>query len=113
MHGQLTTTLFGTEADLTDHATLIDIAKHLAGRVVFNSVPTGVDVNAATVHGGPYPSTTDSRFTSVGMEAIKRWVRPVCYQDCPDALLPTSLQDANPTGILRKVNGQYHRNAIN
>jgi 2,5-dioxopentanoate dehydrogenase len=112
LHGQLSTTLFGTKDDLANHAQLLDIAKHIAGRIVFNNVPTGVDVNAATVHGGPYPSSTDGRFTSVGMDAIKRWVRPVCYQDCPDSLLPIALQNSNPSGILRKVNGQYHRDKI-
>jgi 2,5-dioxopentanoate dehydrogenase len=74
---------------------------------VFNGVPTGVEVSNATVHGGPYPATTDGRFTSVGMEAIKRWVRPLCYQDCPDFLLPDELKNKNPLGILRKLNGVY------
>lgn len=112
LHGQLTTSLIGTEAELIEYRHLTEIAKIIAGRVVYNNVPTGVDVNNATVHGGPYPSTTDARFTSVGMDAIKRWVRPVCYQDCPDGLLPDSLQNGNPLGILRKVNGEYTRDGI-
>jgi 2,5-dioxopentanoate dehydrogenase len=113
LHGQLTTTLMGTETELLKWATLTDIASHLSGRIVFNNVPTGVDVNAATVHGGPYPSSTDGRFSSVGTEAIKRWVRPVCFQDCPDPLLPLPLQNSNPMGIFRKINGDFTRNSVN
>jgi NADP-dependent aldehyde dehydrogenase len=105
--GQLTTTLMGTDADLKEHAALLDIAEQVAGRVIFNGVPTGVEVCDAMIHGGPWPSTTDSRFTSVGTSAIQRWLRPVCYQDCPDALLPDALKDANPLGIWRKVNGEF------
>jgi alpha-ketoglutaric semialdehyde dehydrogenase len=112
LEGQLTTSIIGTETELLEHRQLVDIAKIIAGRVVFNNAPTGVDVNHATVHGGPYPSTTDGRFTSVGMDAIKRWVRPVCFQDCPDALLPECLQNSNPFGLLRKVNGTFTRDAI-
>jgi 2,5-dioxopentanoate dehydrogenase len=109
LKGQLTTTIIGTEHDLRANPALLDIAKNIAGRVVFNSVPTGVEVGNATVHGGPYPATTDARFTSVGMDAIKRWVRPVCFQDCPDYLLPEELKSSNPIGIFRKVDGEYTR----
>jgi NADP-dependent aldehyde dehydrogenase len=105
----LTTTIIGTEQDLQSNKDLIDIARNIAGRIVFNNVPTGVEVSNATVHGGPYPASTDPRFTSVGMDAIKRWVRPICYQDCPDYLLPDEIKDSNPLGILRKVNGEYKR----
>lgn len=113
LKGQLTTTIMGTEQDFDQNQELILSARNIAGRVVFNGIPTGVEVSNATVHGGPYPASTDSRFTSVGMDAIKRWVRPVCWQDCPDRFLPDELKDANPLGILRKVNGQYHRNPLN
>jgi NADP-dependent aldehyde dehydrogenase len=109
LKGQLTTTIIGTEQDLQSNKDLIDIARNIAGRIVFNNVPTGVEVSNATVHGGPYPASTDPRFTSVGMDAIKRWVRPICYQDCPDYLLPDEIKDSNPLGILRKVNGEYKR----
>ncbi|MEZ4995862.1 MAG: aldehyde dehydrogenase (NADP(+)), partial [Saprospiraceae bacterium] len=105
--GQLTTTIMGTDTDLEQHADLLDIAEQVAGRVIFNGVPTGVEVCDAMIHGGPWPSTTDSRFTSVGTSAIQRWLRPVCYQDCPDALLPNALKEANPLGIWRKVNGEF------
>ncbi|MFZ1458051.1 MAG: aldehyde dehydrogenase (NADP(+)) [Saprospiraceae bacterium] len=112
LKGQLTTTIMGTDHDLEVNKDLIDIAKNIAGRIVFNGVPTGVEVSNATVHGGPYPAATDSRFTSVGMDAVKRWVRPICYQDCPDALLPEELKNENPLGIMRKTNGAYGRNPV-
>ncbi len=105
--GQLTTTIMGSDHDLENNKDLIDIARNIAGRIVFNGIPTGVEVGNATVHGGQYPATTDSRFTSVGMDAIKRWVRPICWQDCPEYLLPDELKTDNPLGIFRKVNSQY------
>ena len=107
--GQLTITLMCTEKDLEDHQGLIEEVKEKAGRIIFNGVPTGVEVCPSMQHGGPYPSTTDSRFTSVGTAAIKRFVRPVTYQDCPDKYLPPELQDANPLGIWRTVNGSLTR----
>ncbi|MFZ1750990.1 MAG: aldehyde dehydrogenase (NADP(+)) [Saprospiraceae bacterium] len=107
LKGQLTTTIMGTEDDLSIAQDLINIARNIAGRIVFNNAPTGVEVGNATVHGGPYPASTDPRFTSVGMDAIKRWVRPLCYQDCPDALLPDELKENNPLGIVRKVDGVF------
>ncbi len=105
--GQLTTTFMVHEEDMEVVKTFMSDAEHMAGRIVFNFEPTGVEVGHATVHGGPYPATTDSRFTSVGMEAVKRWLRPVCYQDCPESLLPLSLRDSNPLKIWRKVNGTF------
>lgn len=84
----------------------------VAGRIVFNGPPTGVRVAAGMVHGGPFPATNRPDTTAVGPFAIERWCRPVCYQNCPDALLPPELQNANPRGILRLVNGQYTRDAI-
>lgn len=107
LEGQLTTTIMATDSDLAQNADLLDIAEQVAGRVIFNGVPTGVEVCDAMIHGGPWPSTTDSRFTSVGTSAIQRWLRPVCYQDCPDTLLPAALKDANPLGIWRRVNGEW------
>ena len=109
LKGQLSTTIIGTETDLKTHKGLINTARNIAGRIVFNMTPTGVEVGNATVHGGPYPATTDPRFTSVGMDAIKRWARPVCYQDCPDELLPDELKNGNPLNILRKTNGLFSR----
>ncbi|NCI49614.1 aldehyde dehydrogenase (NADP(+)) [Sediminibacterium roseum] len=107
--GQLTTTLMGTDKDFATHHSLLDIAPSIAGRIVFNGVPTGVDVSASMVHGGPYPASTDSRFTAVGVNAVKRWVRPVCYQSCPDALLPDELKAANPLGIWRLVDNVWKK----
>jgi alpha-ketoglutaric semialdehyde dehydrogenase len=107
--GQLTTTLMGTDNDFTNHPDLMDIAPAIAGRVVFNGVPTGVEVCPSMVHSGPFPACTDSRFTAVGINAVKRWVRPVCYQNCPPALLPDALKEGNPLGIWRLVNNQWGR----
>ena len=86
-------------------AALLTRLSALAGRVLVNGWPTGVAVTAAQHHGGPYPATT-STSTSVGATAIERWLRPVAYQDTPPALLPPELQDANPSGVPRRVDGK-------
>lgn len=103
--GQLTTSLMGTDKDFANYPALLDTATAIAGRIVFNGVPTGVEVCPSMVHGGPFPATTDSRFTAVGINAVKRWVRPVCYQHCPPTLLPEALQEGNPLNIWRMRNG--------
>lgn len=103
LEGQLSVTVHGTGEDLLAHRELIDLLVTKAGRIVFNGFPTGLEVGPATVHGGPYPATSDGRSTSVGTRAIERFVRPVCYQDCPDELLPPELRDANPAGIRRTI----------
>jgi len=107
--GQLTATIMGTDQDLAAHRDLISLQTSLAGRVIINDVPTGVEVNSSMVHGGPFPATSDARFTSVGTSAILRWVRPVCFQGFPDALLPEELQNANPRGIWRTVNNEWKK----
>lgn len=112
LQGQLTTSLMGTEKDFSDNIDMIEAASSIAGRVIFNGVPTGVEVCPSMVHGGPYPATTDSRFTAVGIESAKRWVRPVCYQNCPDGLLPDELKNANPLHLLRFVNSVWTREAV-
>jgi len=112
VEGQLTATLHATEADLTAFADLIGILERKAGRLIVNGFPTGVEVCHAMVHGGPYPATSDSRATSVGTYSIYRFVRPVCYQDFPQAALPDELKDANPLGIMRLVDGQLTREAV-
>ncbi|HZZ40258.1 MAG TPA: aldehyde dehydrogenase (NADP(+)) [Acidobacteriaceae bacterium] len=112
LEGHLTATVHGTEKDLAEFRDLIAILERKAGRVIFNGYPTGVEVSDAMVHGGPYPATSDSRFTSVGTPAVLRFARPVCYQGCPEAILPEELRDANPRGILRAVNGKQTREAI-
>ncbi len=91
LEGQLTATIHGTPQDLHDFADLVAILEQKAGRLVFNSFPTGVEVCHAMVHGGPYPSTSDGRSTSVGTRAIFRFTRPVCYQGFPDEALPAEL----------------------
>jgi NADP-dependent aldehyde dehydrogenase len=105
LSGHLTATVHGTEKDLTNHKDLVDILEQKVGRIVFNGFPTGVEVCHAMVHGGPYPATTDGRSTSVGTAAIFRFTRAVCYQGMPQGLLPAELQDENPLGIWRLVNG--------
>ncbi|UVM58137.1 aldehyde dehydrogenase (NADP(+)) [Pseudomonas sp. B21-012] len=112
LHGQLTATLIAEAEDLQSHAELLPLLEQKVGRVLFNGYPTGVEVCEAMVHGGPYPATSDARGTSVGSLAIERFLRPVCYQNCPDALLPPALQNANPLGIARLVDGQSSRTAL-
>jgi alpha-ketoglutaric semialdehyde dehydrogenase len=89
----LTATVHGTSTELDQFRDLFDILERKAGRLVMNGFPTGVEVCAAMHHGGPYPATTDSRSTSVGTDAIKRFLRPVCYQNYPQELLPEPLRD--------------------
>ena len=79
---------------------------------MINGVPTGVEVCDSMVHGGPYPASTDSRFTAVGVKAVNRWLRPVSYQNWPDSLLPLALQNANPLKITRAINGQQSKDAL-
>ena len=106
LDGHLTATLLGDEDDLAANRELIQVLEQKAGRLIFNAFPTGVEVTHAMVHGGPYPSTSDPRFTSVGSLAIYRFARPVCFQGFPQALLPPELQDANPRGIARLRDGK-------
>lgn len=110
--GQLTTTLMASEEDMVEYADIADAARELSGRLIMNGVPTGVAVCLAMQHGGPYPATTDSRFTSVGADGIKRFARPLCFQNFSDAFLPPELQNANPLGIWRTVDDTLTRDAI-
>ena len=107
--GHLTATIHGTETDLHEFRDLVAILKDKVGRLVFNGFPTGVEVSHAMVHGGPYPSTSDGRSTSVGSHAISRFCRPVCYQGFPEATLPDELRDSNPLGMWRMVDGEMTR----
>ncbi|WP_341873898.1 aldehyde dehydrogenase family protein [Leucobacter coleopterorum] len=104
LSGQLTVTVFAAESDAVAPA-LLDEAAQKAGRVLWNQWPTGVSVTYAQQHGGPYPATTAVGTTSVGAAAIERFVRPVAFQGVPDGLLPAELQEANPLGIGRRVDG--------
>jgi 2,5-dioxopentanoate dehydrogenase len=106
LSGHLTATIFGDENDLAANRELIQILEQKAGRLIFNAFPTGVEVTHAMVHGGPYPATSDPRFTSVGSLAIYRFARPVCFQNFPPSQLPPELQDENPLGIRRLRDGK-------
>lgn len=112
LHGQLTGTVMATASDLQQFQRHIDILTGRVGRIIYNGVPTGVEVSHAMMHGGPFPATSFAHFTSVGTEAIKRFLRPVCYQDCPPEFLPPALKDENPLGIMRKLNGEYTKDAV-
>jgi len=112
VRGQLTITLLAEDNDLVNFADLVPIIEQKAGRLLVNGYPTGVEVCDAMIHGGPYPATSDSRGTSVGTLAIERYLRPVCYQNYPQHLLPAALQDSNPLNIDRLVNGKMTREAL-
>ena len=112
LEGQLTGTIISDENEIKDHTSIIHTLQNRVGRIIFNGVPTGVEVCPSMQHGGPYPASTDSRFTAVGVDSIKRFVRPFSYQDWPNALLPDELKDENPLGILRLVNGDKTKNKI-
>jgi len=106
LEGQLTATLHLDENDLPDAKALLPVLERKAGRLLVNGWPTGVEVCDAMVHGGPFPATSDARSTSVGTAAIQRFLRPVCYQDFPDALLPDALKHGNPLLLRRLLDGQ-------
>lgn len=106
LQGQLTVTLHADDDD--DLTTLMEAITAKTGRVVFNEWPTGVTVSYAQHHGGPYPATTAPSATSVGTASIGRFMRPVAYQGLPDSALPPSIQESNPWGIARRVDGQFH-----
>lgn len=112
LEGHLTATIWGTDSDLAEYADLVAILERKAGRLIFNGFPTGVEVSDAIIHGGPYPSSSDGRFTAVGSRAILRFARPVCYQGFPETSLPDELRNSNPLGILRMINGNTSREAV-
>ena len=109
--GQLTGTLHAESDELEALRPVVAALEGLAGRVIFNGFPTGVAVTRAMQHGGPYPATT-ALHTSVGTTAIRRFQRPVTWQNAPAELLPAALRDANPLGIWRLVNGELTRDAV-
>jgi 2,5-dioxopentanoate dehydrogenase len=106
LEGQLTATLHLDEGDVEQARALLPALERKAGRLLVNGWPTGVEVCDAMVHGGPFPATSDSRSTSVGTGAILRFLRPVCYQDFPDSLLPDALKQGNPLRLRRLLDGQ-------
>jgi alpha-ketoglutaric semialdehyde dehydrogenase len=105
LEGQLTATVHYAQADAGAARRLLPVLEDLAGRILFNGWPTGVEVSHAMVHGGPFPATSDARSTSVGTRAIERFQRPVCYQDVPDEVLPDAVRDDNPWRLTRRVDG--------
>jgi NADP-dependent aldehyde dehydrogenase len=112
LQGQLTCTLWGTDQEHELQQALTDVLRDKCGRLLYSGVPTGVEVNHAMTHGGPFPATTDSRSTSVGTYAIKRFARPVTFQSAPQALLPAELQDENRTGLWRTLNGKLSQSSL-
>lgn len=112
LEGQLTATLMATEEDILQHESLVEEVKNICGRFILNGVPTGVEVCLSMQHGGPFPATTDSRFTSVGADGIKRFARPVAFQNWSNELLPAELKNENPLQIWRVVNNERSRSGI-
>ena len=112
LEGQLTATLMATENDMEQYEELVEAVKDICGRFILNGVPTGVEVCQSMHHGGPFPATTDSRFTSVGADGIKRFARPISFQNWPDGSLPDELKNGNPLGIWRTVNNELSKEKI-
>ncbi|NNK71763.1 MAG: aldehyde dehydrogenase family protein, partial [Flavobacteriaceae bacterium] len=106
LEGQLTGTIISVDDEIQRYQGVVEALKDRVGRIIFNGVPTGVEVAPAMLHGGPYPASSDSRFTAVGRHAIRRWVRPFSYQNWPDNLLPDELKNSNPLQISRLINGE-------
>ena len=105
VEGQLTATLQLDAGDEAQARALLPVLERKAGRILANGYPTGVEVSHAMVHGGPFPATSNAAFTSVGASAIDRFLRPVCYHDIPDSLLPDALKEGNPKGLWRLRDG--------
>ena len=109
LKGHLTATIHGTEEDFENYKALFSILELKVGRIIINGYPTGVEVCHAMVHGGPYPATSAPQSTSVGTNAIKRFVRPVCFQDYPNAFLPEALKNENTGNIWRLIDGELSK----
>lgn len=112
LEGQLTATLMATENDIRIHDKIVEAVKNICGRIILNSVPTGVEVCLSMQHGGPFPATTDSRFSSVGADAIKRFARPLAFQNWSNEMLPDELKNENPLGLWRTVNNELTKDGI-
>jgi 2,5-dioxopentanoate dehydrogenase len=112
LKGQLTATLHADEEDMELAGKLAEILRTKVGRIIWNGYPTGVEVCPAMHHGGPYPATSDARFTSVGTAAIQRFVHPTCYQNFPEGLLPVELRNKNERDIWRMVNGELTKGDV-
>jgi len=112
LEGQLTGTVISDDSEISNYSGVVSALQNRVGRIIFNGVPTGVEVCPSMLHGGPYPASTDSRFSAVGIHSIKRWVRPFSYQDWPNDLLPDALKNENPLQISRLVNNEQTTNKI-
>jgi 2,5-dioxopentanoate dehydrogenase len=112
LEGQLTATVHAEPEESALAQSLVNKLQEKVGRIVWNGYPTGVEVAPSMHHGGPYPATTDSRFTSVGTAAIQRFAKPICYQNFPHDLLPSELQNTNTRKIWRLVNGTLSKEDI-
>jgi NADP-dependent aldehyde dehydrogenase len=112
LNGQLTGSIFGTNFEFAENLKLISILKQKVGRIIFNGVPTGVTVCPSMHHGGPYPASTDSRFTAVGIDSVSRFSRPIVFQNCPQEFLPHGLKNVNSLNINRRINGKWTRDSI-
>lgn len=112
LEGQLTASFLGDESELKVFQSSLHILQNKVGRIIYNGVPTGVEVCPSMHHGGPFPATTDSRFTAVGPDAMSRWLRPIAFQNWPDSHLPVALQNTNQLGIWRRINGIQTKESI-
>ena len=112
LEGQLTATVMATENDISNNDEFMEAVKNICGRFILNSVPTGVEVCLSMHHGGPFPASTDSRFTSVGADGIKRFARPLCFQNWSNDLLPVELKNENPSGIWRTINNELTKSSL-
>ncbi|MGB4845668.1 MAG: aldehyde dehydrogenase (NADP(+)) [Ferruginibacter sp.] len=112
LEGQLTSTLMATENDMKANDELVESVKNICGRFILNGVPTGVEVCLSQHHGGPFPASTDSRFGAVGADGIRRFARPIAFQNWSNELLPAELKNENPLGIWRTVNDELSKEKI-
>ncbi|OGT50369.1 MAG: 2,5-dioxovalerate dehydrogenase [Gammaproteobacteria bacterium RIFCSPHIGHO2_12_FULL_38_11] len=113
LEGHLAASVHGTKKDFEEYADLLSVLRTKVGRIIMNGFSTSIEVCASIVHGGPYPATTSAHMTSVGTLAIERFVRPICFQNFPQEMLPDQLRDENPLGIWRKINNEFTRSVIN
>ncbi|HQZ75912.1 MAG TPA: aldehyde dehydrogenase (NADP(+)), partial [Chitinophagaceae bacterium] len=112
IEGQLTATFIATEDDVKQNEELVEAVKNICGRFIINSVPTGVEVCLSMQHGGPFPASTDARFGAVGADAIKRFARPIAFQNWSNDLLPDELKNENSLSIWRTVNNELTKAAV-
>ena len=113
LKGQLTATIIALDSEIKEKQKILFQLRNKVGRIIFNGVPTGVDISPSMHHSGPYPATTDSRYSAVGIDSIQRFVRPVTFQDCPDKFLPNELKNRNAKRIMRRVDNEWTTDDVN